>query len=159
MIALRIRVIKGGPVPKNIKLEDEVRSALDLDPRIAAPGDIAVSAQNGTVTLRGTVSTLGERHAIVEDVKSMDGVDDVENGIQVRLLGDPWDERIRGAALQMLLSDDALSETDIDVKVTNGWVTLTGRVTHQWQSDAAYGDVTGLDGVGGVTNKIRVSTE
>jgi hypothetical protein len=29
MITLRIRVIKAGPVLKNIKLEDEVRSTLD----------------------------------------------------------------------------------------------------------------------------------
>jgi osmotically-inducible protein OsmY len=146
-------------VPRNINLEDEVRSALDGDPRVAAPVDVAVSAQNGTVTLRGTVGSFRERDAVVEDAKSIAGVDYVVEGIQVRLLGDPWDEQIRGAVLQKLMRDAALSGTDIDVKVSNGWVTLTGTVEHQSHSDVAFNDVAGIRGVGGVTNKITVSTE
>lgn len=146
-------------MPTNVKLEDEVRSALDSDPRIVAPVVVAVSAQNGTVMLRGSVGSFSERHAVIEDVKSIRGVDYVLDGIQVRLLGDSRDWQIRGKALQKLMWDDALSGTDIDVKVSNGWVTLTGRVKHQSHSNAAFDDVAEIRGVGGVTNKITVSTE
>ena len=40
--------------------------------------------------------------------------------------------------------------------VADGWVTLTGTVSWQFQSDAAYEDMTNLFGVVGITNEIRV---
>lgn len=46
----------------------------------------------------------------------------------------------------------------IDVKVQDGWITLTGEVSYQFESDAAYGDVADLVGVYGVTNEIKVTT-
>jgi osmotically-inducible protein OsmY len=45
----------------------------------------------------------------------------------------------------------------IDVKVQDGWVTLKGQVSYQYQSDAAYDDVSRLYGVYGITNEIVVS--
>lgn len=146
-------------MPRNIKLEDDVRAILDLDPRISAPVDIAVAAESATVTLRGTVSTFKERHAALEDVKSLEGVDDVVDDMRASLLADPRDEEIRGALLQTLLRDSELSQTDIDVKVSNGWITLTGRVKQQSDSDAAFRAATGIPGAGGITNRITVSTE
>src|SRR4029079_1974751 len=46
----------------------------------------------------------------------------------------------------------------IDVKVDEGWVTLTGDVSYQFESDAAFEDVADMLGVVGVTNSIRVTT-
>ncbi len=46
----------------------------------------------------------------------------------------------------------------IDVRVKDGWVTLKGEVSYQFESDAAYDDVAGLLGVVGVTNEINVVT-
>jgi len=46
----------------------------------------------------------------------------------------------------------------IDVKVDDGWVTLTGDVSFQFESDAAFEDVADMLGVIGVTNDIRVTT-
>ncbi len=45
----------------------------------------------------------------------------------------------------------------VDAKVEDGWVTLKGNVSYQFESNAAYEDVAGLFGVVGVTNEIRVS--
>ena len=45
----------------------------------------------------------------------------------------------------------------VDVKVQDGWVTLKGKVSYQYQSDAAYDDVSRLYGVFGITNEIVVS--
>jgi osmotically-inducible protein OsmY len=36
--------------------------------------------------------------------------------------------------------------------------TLKGQVRHQDESDAAFEDVSGLEGVGGITNEIKVVT-
>jgi osmotically-inducible protein OsmY len=46
----------------------------------------------------------------------------------------------------------------IDVKVEDGWVTLKGDASFQFESDAAFDDVASLYGVTGITNKIRVTT-
>jgi osmotically-inducible protein OsmY len=42
--------------------------------------------------------------------------------------------------------------------VQEGWVTLSGRVDYQFQSNAAFEDVASLYGVFGVNNDIRIST-
>lgn len=46
----------------------------------------------------------------------------------------------------------------IDVSVDEGWLTLSGIVNYQFESDAAYADVAALQGVLGITNKIEVIT-
>ena len=45
-----------------------------------------------------------------------------------------------------------------NVKVSDGWLTLTGEVSWQDQSNAAYYDVANLQGVTGITNEIKVIT-
>jgi hypothetical protein len=40
--------------------------------------------------------------------------------------------------------------------VNYGWVTLTGQVSYQFESDAAYEDVADLVGVVDLTNEIKV---
>ena len=44
------------------------------------------------------------------------------------------------------------------MKVGEGWVTLTGDVSYQFESDAAFEDVADMLGVVGVTSSIRVTT-
>jgi osmotically-inducible protein OsmY len=137
---------------------DEIRARYVRDPRLRHPTEVAVSERNGTVTLRGTVSSLRQHQAAVEIAKSVTGVGVVED----QLFVDPrdhWeDEELKGAALQALIStSDALAEK-IEVRVTAGWVTLSGQVKHQQDSDAAFEAVSRLPRVGGITNKIRVVT-
>jgi len=141
-------------------LEDEVRAALERDPRIHHPVEIAIVVRAGVVTLRGTVGSFKQRRAAAEDAKSLEGVDEVIDELTVDVHGDVTfdDDEIRGAALQMLIWDSEVPSDAIDVKVANGWVTLKGQVRHQYQSDAAFDDVVKLHGVGGITNKIRVVT-
>ena len=66
------------------------------------------------------------------------------------------DDEIRGIALQFLIWDVDVPSDAVDVKVSDGWVTLTGNVSYQFESNAAYEDVAGLYGIYGVTNEIRV---
>ena len=67
------------------------------------------------------------------------------------------DDEIRGIALQSLIWDVEVPADAVNVKVDDGWVTLTGNVSYQFESNAAYEDVAGLYGVVGVTNEIRVT--
>jgi osmotically-inducible protein OsmY len=144
----------------NATIEDAVRDVLILDPRIDGPDQIAVAVEGGMATMRGTVGRFSQRRAAVSDAESVEGVDDVDDQIDVRLLDDVRreDAEIRGIALQILMWDAEVPADLIDVKVQDGWVTLTGEVSFQFESDAAFEDVALLLGVVGITNEIRVIT-
>ena len=143
----------------NTSLEDAVMDSLDLDPRIPSPVEIAVSADGGAVTLRGTVERFSQRRAAAQDARNIDGVYEVDDQLKVSLAGVDRreDDEIRGVALQALIWDTEVPSDTVDVKVQEGWITLTGDVSFQFQSDAAYDDVASLYGVYGVTNEIRVN--
>ena len=140
-------------------LADGVIANLDRDPRIPESLEIAVAALDGIVTLRGTVESFSQRRAAAQDAKKVDGVYDIDNQLKVSLTGANRrdDDEIRGAALQNLVWDIEVPSDFVDVKVEDGWVTLKGDVSYQFESDAAYDDVASLYGVLGVTNEIVVS--
>jgi len=143
----------------NSPLADEVLESLDLDPRIPDSAEIAVAADGGTVTLRGTVESFAQRRAAAQDANKIQGVYDVDDQIKVNLLGSDRreDDEIRGVALQALIWDVEVPSDSVDVKVDDGWVTLKGNVSYQFESDAAYDDVASLYGVYGITNEIKVT--
>lgn len=137
---------------------DVIRSRYERDPRIHHPAQVAVSERAGTVTLRGTVRSLHQRRVAVDVAKSVRGV----RAVQDELIVDPrdrWDDdEIRGAAFQALMSRPDVPADVIDVRVADGWLTLSGQVKHQSESNAAFEAVSGLPRVGGITNKIQVIT-
>jgi osmotically-inducible protein OsmY len=143
----------------NTPLEDAVMERLDYDPRIPESVEIAVSVTDGLVTLRGTVERFSQRRAAVDDAGGVAGVYDVDDQLKVDLLGVDRreDHVLRGAILQALMWDVEVPSDTVDVEVTEGWVTLKGDVTYQFESDAAYDDVANLFGVYGVTNEIKVN--
>jgi osmotically-inducible protein OsmY len=149
---------KGEQMLATTLVEDEIRSSLEDDPRIPDPSEVAIVADDGVVTLRGTVASFKQRRAAVADAHAVDEDYDVRDELNVRLLNE-WtreDAEIRGIALQILMWDTEVPAEAIDVKVSEGWVTLKGTVTYQFESDAAFDDVAGLYGVVGVTNDIKV---
>jgi osmotically-inducible protein OsmY len=140
------------------RIQDDVRAALADDPRIPFPDEIAVKAVGDSVLLRGTVGGFGEKQAAIADARRARGVYAVDDELRVRLMDRDRreDAEIRGAALQHLMWDAQLVADYLGVEVKDGWVTLTGEVDHQFQSDQAFGHVADLTGVTGVTNEIRV---
>ena len=139
-------------------ITDEIRARLERDDRVPHPAEVAVSQRHGAVILRGSVGTLHQRRAIVQIARAVPGVLAVEDELSVDLR-DRWqDNEVRGAALQALMSNDAVPADRIDVTVSNGWLTLTGEAKHQYENDAAFAAVSALPGVGGITNEIKVIT-
>jgi osmotically-inducible protein OsmY len=141
-------------------IDADVRSEIVLDPRIPDADEIAISTDDGAVTLRGTVGSFAQRRAAVADARKIQGVYDVYDELEVRLLDDSRreDAEIRGAALQRLMWDVEIPAEMVDVRISDGWVTLKGDLDFQYQSDDAFDDVASLVGVVGVTNEIRVTT-
>ena len=142
----------------NPQLEADVRATLNRDRRVPHPTEIAILGDGGIVRLRGTVGSFRQLRAAVEDAESVSGVYEVIDDLKVRLQDRDrrHDDEIRGAALQMLIWDAEMPSDAVDVKVHGGWVTLTGEVDHQHQSDAAFTDVASMCGVVGITNEIKV---
>jgi osmotically-inducible protein OsmY len=145
-------------MPTDQAIVNDVRAGLEADHRIPHPAEVAISEREGTVTLRGTVRSPHQRRAAVEIARSTRRVRQVEDELSVDPRDHWYDEEIRGAALQALMSNVSVPADRINVSVSAGWLTLTGEVRHQYESDAAFEAVCGLGGVGGITNKITVIT-
>jgi osmotically-inducible protein OsmY len=141
----------------NPPLQEAVIAGLERDPRMPKPVTIAVEAQGNVVTLRGTVETFRQRHAAIDVARQIEGVGEIDDQLHVHLgpMDHRADDEIQAAALQKLIRDDEVPAESIEVKVRDGWVTLTGYVEYEPQRDAAYEDIATLDGVTGISNEIK----
>jgi osmotically-inducible protein OsmY len=66
------------------RTRDDVTAALAADERLTYPAEDAVSASDGTVTLRGTVGSFAQRSAPAGLARRTAGVIGVMNKIAVR---------------------------------------------------------------------------
>jgi osmotically-inducible protein OsmY len=118
-------------------LTADVSDELFWDPRVDSEA-IAVSADEGKITLRGTVGSLREKREAQKAARRVFGVTSVDNQLKVRLLTDQRrsDAELRGDVLQALMLDSLVPAT-VDAKVADGFVTLTGTADWQYQRDEA----------------------
>ena len=116
-------------------LTADVSDELFWDPRVDSEA-IAVSADDGKITLRGTVGSLREKREAQKAARRVFGVTSVDNQLQVRLLSSRSDAELRGDVLQALMLDSLVPAT-VDANVTDGFVTLTGTAEWQYQRDEA----------------------
>jgi hypothetical protein len=87
----------------NDELQGWVRDELFWDPKVdSAP--IVVSANDGEVTLRGTVGSFREKREAQKAAERVYGVTSVNNRLQVRMLDEygRQDADLRGAVLQAM---------------------------------------------------------
>jgi osmotically-inducible protein OsmY len=141
---------------ENATLQLAVKSELMLDPKVDA-SEIAVSADEGVVTLQGTVGSLRQKIEAGRDAKRVYGVRDVKNQLEVRILpGDRKDDaELRGVVLQALRLDSQVPST-IDAKVKDGVVTLTGKANWQFERAEAEFVAGNVPGVTGVRSEITL---
>ncbi len=142
------------------RIENDVRAALQNDPRIKRPGLIVVAADEiGTVVLRGAVGSLPQHTAAMRDARQINGVFEViadELKIHPLVEDQRADDQIRAAAIQQVTMDSRIRSTHIHVHVLLGQVTLTGYVRDASERAAAGEDVAHLPGVVAITNQIEV---
>ena len=132
-----------------------------MDPRLPDPDEVAVSVDDGIVTLRGTVgcSASAERPSRMparSKASTRSSTSSRPGGSMTPAARTQTSAASR--SLQILMWDTEVPADLIDLKVHSGWVTPKGDVSVQFESDAAYDDVADLYGVVGVTNEIRVIT-
>jgi osmotically-inducible protein OsmY len=138
----------------DVSLEAAVKAELMADPKVDHT-EIAVSADNEIVTLRGTVGSLRQKVEAGRDAKRVHGVVDVMNNLEVRILiGDQRDDaELRGLVLQALMLN-SLVPSSIDAKAEGGFVTLTGHVNWNYERDEAEVTAGNVPGVHGIRSEI-----
>jgi osmotically-inducible protein OsmY len=121
----------------NTDLTADVGDELFWDPKLDSTA-IAVSADDGSITMRGTVGSLREKREAKKAAERVFGVISVDNQLQVKLMNDDKraDAEVRGDVLQALMLDSIVPNT-VDAKVSDGFVTLTGSANWQYQRDEA----------------------
>lgn len=138
-------------------LVDDVNAELIWEPRVHAEA-VAVSADDGVVTLRGTAGSFREKHEAKAAAERVHGVKRVDNHLQVRLLDTAGrdDADLRGDVLQALVLDSHVPAT-VDAKVDNGVVTLSGHTEWDFQRSEAAWVAGNVQGVTDVVNDITIT--
>ena len=134
-----------------------VSDELYWDPKLDSTA-IAVSADDGKITMRGTVGSLREKREAAKAAQRVFGVISVDNRLQVKLMNDDkrGDAEVRGDVLQALMLDSLVPKT-VDAKVDDGFVTLTGTASWQYERDEAEFVASNIVGTLGVFDEIELT--
>jgi osmotically-inducible protein OsmY len=137
----------------------DVSAELFWDPKVDNVA-IAVSADDGVVSLRGTVGSFRQKREAKHAAERVFGVTRVSNELQVRLLDEFGRENadLRGDVLQALMLD-TLVPTTIDAKVADGEVTLKGKADWQFQRDEAEFVAANVPGVIEVWDEVQLTRD
>ncbi|MEE7462274.1 ornithine aminotransferase [Methylobacterium fujisawaense] len=140
------------------QIRQDIIDELEFDPSIDA-AHVGVSVENGIATLTGHVGSYTERVAAEKAAQKVRGVRGVVEEIKVRFGGEtpPRDEDLARRAVQMLDWSVTVPRNAVQVKVQDGWVTLSGKLGWQYQKEEAYRAIRRLAGVAGISNAIEVA--
>jgi osmotically-inducible protein OsmY len=138
------------------QIQHEVYEHLKWDPRVNET-DIGVAVKDGVVTLSGSVPMYAEKSAAEEAAKRTPGVKAVAEEIEIKLMGiHKKDDTEIADSVARALAWHVWVSADVKATVENGWVTLTGQVTWNFQRESALDAVRYLAGVRGVSNDTTV---
>lgn len=140
-------------------LEHDVRETLEWDPRVNEMR-VAIAADDGHVTLSGSVPTYYEKIRASEDAWSVAGVRTVDNELYVGAIGGEInDEQLAKECRAALDHDRFVPKDAVQVTVSHAKVRLTGHVRNHFQRQAAEHAVSGVDGILSIENLVVISPE
>ena len=141
----------------DFKIKEDVLDELAWQPNIDET-QIGVIVEEGVVTLSGIVNSYTKKLAAENAVKRVLGVKAVVLDIEVKYGKDfkKTDKEIAKAIVEAFEWSSEIPADDIEVKVENGWVYLSGELESNYQKNAAINAVDNLLGVRGVTNMITL---
>jgi len=139
----------------------EVDNELKSERKISNPDRIEVSVKDGIVTLGGYVDHYIDRVAAQMAAERVSGIAGVVQDITVELPAGSKrvDREIAGSACSAIELNSILPSDRITVVVSDGMVTLEGRVNELHQKEEAEIVVSRILGVKGVSNSIEVVQE
>ena len=144
--------------PNNL-LEFDVKDTLDWDTTID-DRRIEVEADDGRVTLKGSVPSYYEKVRATQDAWSVGGVKALDNELLIGLEGAVINDiELEQACRSALDFDRVVPKGSVTPTVHDGQVQLRGQVRNPFQRGAAEIVVSRLDGVLGIENLIAISSE
>ena len=148
-------VLIGVGMKTDANLQTKVMEELKWEPSVNHE-HIGVSANDGIVTLSGSVSNFIEKHNAETAAQRVAGVKAIVEKIEVNLSGSEArnDDDIAKAIINQFDWNTLIPHDKIKVMVSDGWITLEGQVVWDYQRKAAEKLVRELKGVKFVTNKI-----
>jgi osmotically-inducible protein OsmY len=141
----------------NEQLQKDVMDAIMWEPELQA-AEIGVTVHEGIVTLLGTVDNYNKKMAAEVAAKEVEGVKALIEKIEVKYdhSAKKTDEDIASDVLKFLHNRWNVPYDRIKVEIENGWVTLTGDVTWNYQKESAQQAIENIPGVKGVSNNIKI---
>lgn len=145
------------------RIQKEVLHELTMLPFVTVFDNLAFKVEGDKVVLLGQVTRPVLKSDAEKAVKSVEGVEAVDNQIEV-LPTSINDDRLRRQLFRAIYGFGPLEKYDmgvikpIRIIVKNGRVTLEGIVDSQADKDSAGIRANGVSGVFSVTNNLRVST-
>jgi hyperosmotically inducible periplasmic protein len=150
-----------GPARMQDRISREVFHELITLPQLTIFDNLQYKVDGSKVTLMGQVRDAILKDSAEKSVKHIEGVDSVNNQIEI-LPTSSNDDRIRRDVARALFNDERLfrysmgSLPPIHIIVKNGHVTLEGIVNSQADKDAANLRANGVPGVFSVDNHLQV---
>jgi osmotically-inducible protein OsmY len=110
------------------------------------------------VTLSGHVPTYAQKHQAEKVAKAVKGVRGIAQEIEVAFAdgGGVSDDEIARRALAAISLNVMLPADHLQVRVSKGWVTLSGEVDWQYMRNLAEAEIRKLRGVVGITNSVTL---
>lgn len=138
-------------------IQRDVLDELKWDMRVR-PNEVGVAVNDSIVTLTGWVDSYLKKLAAENAAHRVPGVKAVVNDIEVRLPGsaERTDADLAKAVLDALRWDAAIPAGNLDVTVSQGWVTLKGEVEFGFEKRDAERAIRHISGIKGVINLITV---
>ncbi len=145
----------------NAELKRDIQESIRWVPLLDT-AEIAVNADNGIVTLSGTVDSWIKKKVAENTAKYVAGVNAVIDKIVIKLKKDLLkkdDEDIAREIINVFKKNGQIPSDKILVNVENGWITLEGEVEWSYQREAARAAVINLLDVVGVSNNITIMAQ
>lgn len=156
-----VQIIQG-PNRGDVRIAREVRHELLMLPYYSLFDDLRYKVDNGTVTLLGNVINPTLKSDAQNVVKKIEGVQKVENKIDI-LPPSNMDDQIRRATARAIFSYDGLSRygweaaPSIHIIVKSGHITLLGVVDSEADRNAAGLRAKGVPNAFSVDNQLQVA--
>ncbi|SHL36186.1 BON domain-containing protein [Flavobacterium chilense] len=141
----------------NEELQRKVIEAINWEPLLSA-AEIGVAAFDGIVTLTGCVNSYAKKEEAETAAKNVLGVKVVVEKIEV-VLNDKTqksDNEIASEIINTFKWHWDIPNDRVQVKVENGWVTLTGSLEWNYQKEEVKKAVSVLIGIKGIINNIMI---
>ncbi|KAB7531479.1 BON domain-containing protein [Flagellimonas olearia] len=141
-------------------LQKDVENAIKWEPLLHAT-EIGVTAKDGMVSLTGVVDSYTKKMEAENVAKSVIGVNALVENIEVKF-NDSFkksNEQIAKKVLRALKLNGSVPDDKVTIKVEDGWVTLEGELSWNYQKEAAMDAIRYLTGIKGISNNIRIIPE